>query len=73
MTGTLLTHSGTITTSNCIDYGQYTWPYSNYWPSTWTVIESPRECSGDVHVFPCPHCDKCKCGKATVKAKARKA
>jgi len=26
----------------------------------------PVECSGDVHVFPCPHCGKCKCGKATV-------
>lgn len=28
-------------------------------------------CHGDVHYFPCPHCDKCKCGKATLKNKAK--
>ena len=42
---------------------------------TWTdpsafyyrVIEPPKDCSGDVHVFPCPHCATCKCGQATMK------
>lgn len=31
-----------------------------FWP--WPVAQT--ECSGDIHVFPCPHCNKCKCGKA---------
>lgn len=54
------------------------WPYDYYTlPQAWTAptgtytpyfnVEPPRECSGDLHVFPCPHCDKCKCGAATVK------
>lgn len=50
--------------------GYYNWPY-NSWPYPWvnTVITSPpTDCFGDVHVFPCPHCDKCKCGGATKKA-----
>lgn len=55
----------------------------NQWPNTTgtgtyyihstPVPEPPRECSGDVHVFPCPHCDKCKCGGATkVQPKTRR-
>lgn len=36
------------------------------------TVEAPEECSADVHVFPCPHCEKCKCGKATVKKDAKK-
>lgn len=63
------------TTSNCwVDY-----PWNNggisVTPLTtgyWHVVEPPRECSGDVHVFPCPHCDNCKCGKATVKSSKKK-
>lgn len=56
-------------TSNCIDYAPW-WPFGVPMPCvqplqwTWTVPAAPTECSGDVHVFPCPHCDKCKCGKA---------
>jgi hypothetical protein len=44
------------------------WPYITY-PSVY--VSAPVECSGDVHVFPCPHCDKCKCGAATVKRKKK--
>jgi hypothetical protein len=51
------------------------WPYVQQWPTqsswVWSYPETPRECSGDVHVFPCPHCDKCKCGKASVKQKTK--
>jgi len=36
------------------------------------TVTPPVECSGDVHVFPCPHCEKCKCGKATVKRERKK-
>lgn len=51
----------------------YPWPGFNngtayWWPNY--VTQPPVDCSGDVHVFPCPHCDKCKCGGAT---KAKKA
>ena len=44
--------------------------YYDYWyPYYQSVrVEHPRECVGDLHVFPCPHCDSCKCGGA-VKAK----
>lgn len=35
------------------------------WASTHTY--QPTVCTGETHVFPCPHCDKCKCGQATVK------
>ena len=40
-------------------------PPQGQWYPYWQT--SPTFCAGDVHVFPCPHCDKCKCGKATVK------
>lgn len=38
-----------------------------YWPLPWNIViqSAPLNCSGDVHVFPCPHCNKCKCGGAT--------
>ena len=40
---------------------------TGYWPDTTSLpYDPPRECSGDVHVFPCPHCATCKCGKATL-------
>lgn len=39
------------------------------WPYSWYVPQPPTVCCGDVHVFPCPHCDKCKCGAATMKRK----
>lgn len=61
---------GNITTvGSCGDY----WPWQQQWPTTIyptptiTLTAQPQECSGDVHVFPCPRCEKCKCGKATVK------
>lgn len=38
----------------------------------WVVSQPAQECSGDVHVFPCPHCDRCKCGAATVKRQKAK-
>jgi hypothetical protein len=56
-------------------YGDFYPSTGNYYISPWaqTVIEPPRECSGDVHVFPCPHCDQCKCGGAKkIVAKDRK-
>ena len=61
------------TTGNCVTYplgngGQTTLAYPYYY---YTNI-APTECSGDVHVFPCPHCEKCKCGKATVKRDKKK-
>ena len=61
----------TITTGNCCigDYWPYTGNGSYQNPSVYYYHTNvpPVECSGDVHVFPCPHCEKCKCGKATVK------
>ena len=46
------------------------------WPATtqswqWLNPVEPTNCSGDIHVFPCPHCDKCKCGQA-VKTEGKK-
>lgn len=38
-----------------------------YWPNS----IQPTECSGDMHVFPCPHCDHCKCGDAIKQAKPK--
>lgn len=38
------------------------WPY---WGGYYQVVTPPTTCAGDVHVFPCPHCDRCKCGAAT--------
>lgn len=32
----------------------------------YTYTMPPAECSGDVHVFGCSHCETCKCGKAKV-------
>lgn len=40
------------------------------WPSH--PPSPPTHCSGEVHVFLCPHCDKCKCGKATVKREVKR-
>jgi hypothetical protein len=52
-------------------YDQWPWQQTVYYP--YQQFQSPPAfCSGDVHVFPCPHCDKCKCGKATVKRDAKK-
>lgn len=52
----------TVTGDNGVPYWQQT-----VYPYYYAVTQPPRECSGDVHVFPCPHCEKCKCGQATVK------
>ena len=61
----------TITSAGCYDYpltgGYISPPFYYYHVST-----PPTECSGDVHVFPCPHCEKCKCGKASVKCEAKR-
>lgn len=63
----------TITTSSCnIDYPWNGQTGSYVTPSIYYYHASPVECAGDVHVFPCPHCDKCKCGKATVKREKKK-
>ena len=43
--------------------------YIDWTPWQYWYIQAPtppRECSGDVHVFPCPRCQRCKCGKATL-------
>jgi hypothetical protein len=40
-------------------------PYPIQVQYVWTT---PTVCSGDVHVFPCPHCKTCKCGKAHLAA-----
>lgn len=60
-----LNQTGTVTTGCTSDYWPTTWPNTSAF--YYHTIEPPRECSGEVHVFPCPHCEKCKCGKATVK------
>ena len=71
------TTGGSIQTGDNVGgYWPYTsWPYTSY-PSVWVTPYSypvtPVECSGDVHVFPCPHCDKCKCGHATVKREKKR-
>jgi len=65
------TTSGNITigSTDWWPYGQTGWiqPSISYYPYN----VAPVECSGDVHVFPCPHCEKCKCGKATIKRDKR--
>lgn len=48
---------------NCIPYVQ---------APQWHVTLPPQMCSGEVHVFPCPHCATCKCGAATVKRQKAK-
>jgi hypothetical protein len=56
------------------------WPVGDDWPypiypnvpiQTYTapsvvIAAPPADCAGDVHVFPCAHCNKCRCGKATI-------
>lgn len=71
--GGLLDGINTITTNGGTTAGDY-WPWlqqpNTYVPPSvyyYHTTLPPVECSGDVHVFPCPHCEKCKCGKATVK------
>lgn len=54
------------TGQNTGDLSWLTW----YYPPR-VEVTTPRDCAGDIHVFPCPHCDKCKCGGAT-KAKAKR-
>ena len=50
----------------------YTWPSGTGTGLTYYInTEVQRECAGDVHVFPCPHCKKCKCGQA-IKAKGKR-
>jgi hypothetical protein len=54
----------------CGDWFPITYP-NTYptWPSTtatYVTVPPPTHCSGENHVFPCPHCNKCKCGKATI-------
>ena len=72
----------TETTAINGDYIGYSWTGDHYpwwqvyqtgyllplYPSypTVTVTTTPQVCAGEVHVFPCPHCKKCQCGKATV-------
>ncbi len=35
------------------------------WPIV-TYLAPPTVGTGDVHIFPCPHCRRCRCGKATL-------
>lgn len=72
--GALTTHSNApySNTAGTIQYWSDTYPA---YPFVYTYPTNlpPQSCADDVHVFPCPHCDKCKCGAATVKrAKAKK-
>ena len=62
------------TAQNC----QFDWPFTVTYPYQQTqyvpyqqLTIAPTVCSGDMHVFPCPHCEKCKCGKATVRRDAK--
>ena len=72
--------TGQMTTGSIVPLGDWWLPNTapntgNYYITTTPIPEPPRECSGDVHVFPCPHCDTCKCGdavKAKPKAKAKR-
>ena len=49
--------------------GNYQYPSYQYYPY---YVTAPMTCSDTAHVFHCPHCDKCQCGKATVKREAVK-
>lgn len=45
--------------------------YSPYYPSQtyyYQTVIPPTDCYGEIHVFSCPRCAKCKCGKATKEA-----
>lgn len=44
------------------------WPNTSPLGYTWVVTAPATTCAGDVHVFPCPHCKKCRCGKAHLEA-----
>lgn len=53
--------------------GSYWWPSVPTYPTIWwTQTESPKACTGDVHVFPCSRCRTCQCGQATLTAKRTK-
>ena len=71
MGGTMTTNELMATVQNCqIDWGPFRQgqiPYQQIQP----FPNPPSLCFGDVHVFPCPHCEKCKCGKATVRRDAK--
>ena len=68
----------TITTGSAMPvYDHWPWSpnsgtYQNPSVYYYHTVTPPVECSGDVHVFPCPHCEKCKCGAATVKRGKKK-
>lgn len=68
---TMTTSGGAAQAGNIGTYGY--WGETGMWPSNYYlhVTQPPTVCCDDVHVFPCPHCDKCKCGKATLKNKAK--
>ena len=42
------------------------YPLYPYYPTVTVTTTPPLACDDDVHVFPCRHCKKCQCGKATV-------
>jgi hypothetical protein len=51
------------------DWYPGTYPYQPHWPSVGiatSVTPAQQSCSAETHVFPCPHCNTCKCGKATI-------
>lgn len=52
----LTTTASTVTVDNS---------FGGYWNTGyWYPVYAPTDCCGDIHVFPCPHCNRCKCGKA---------
>lgn len=61
-----------------------TWPGWPGWPGfpidswaspfyvSWPWYITPNDCTGDIHVFPCPTCGTCKCGAATMRRATKK-
>lgn len=53
-------------------YPDYYQPYQAPFTSGFiSVVSTPTECSGDVHVFPCKKCGECRCGKARIAGVAK--
>lgn len=56
-----VTTGGYVPQTNTVDW---TGIYGGYYQYPQYVTVPQTICAGDIHVFPCPHCDKCKCGRA---------
>ncbi len=56
------TSGGTLPTHGLVWVDPWQWPRT-----PWQIVTAaPTVCAGDVHVFPCPHCRRCRCGKAAL-------